>query len=140
MRVDKARNNCLRHSHLFILCFLIAIGLFVSSCRGHFGSAEEESIKAQAKPIIEAIEKYKKDNGKYPENLSDLVPKYIPSIKNPNLGVKKWKYVRFFGDKRYAPNLRGEGYELTVFERDDSYECIFFTKYPSGKEIWYVDQ
>lgn len=42
--------------------------------------------------IIAALERYKTDQGHYPEELSELVPSYLPAITPPKFGEKKWTY------------------------------------------------
>jgi hypothetical protein len=45
--------------------------------------------------IVSAIEEYHADNGKYPDELNQLVPKYMVKIPDHRVGTKKWKYNRY---------------------------------------------
>jgi hypothetical protein len=47
-------------------------------------------------PVIEAIEKYKANNGKYPDTLNTLVPEYLPS--SPGI------YMKFGEELAYKPD------------------------------------
>jgi hypothetical protein len=42
--------------------------------------------------IIAALEKYNTDQGHYPQELSELLPRYLPAITPPKFGEKKWTY------------------------------------------------
>lgn len=47
-----------------------------------------EKIDAYAMPIIDAIERYKKENGKYPTDLAVLVPTYLTKAPKAVFGEK----------------------------------------------------
>jgi len=93
----------------FIL--LGAIFLFVLtgiSCRG-FAEKPGAGLRAEqgfavAFPVTQALENYKNDNGKYPQTLNELTPKYLG--KNPQQEEG--------GDVKltYYPNPQGETYRL----------------------------
>ena len=61
--------------------------------------------------IVAALEQYRAENKVYPERLDDLVPKYVPELRTPDYGEKKWDYVYYrdrndfglfvWGAKRY---------------------------------------
>ena len=54
---------------------------------------EKTIVKTQ--PLIAAIEKYKTENGEYPENLESLTGKYIQEIPKPNLmGMRPYQYEK----------------------------------------------
>jgi hypothetical protein len=57
---------------------------------------EKTIVKTQ--PLIAAIEKYKAENGKYPENLESLKGQYIQEIPKPNLmGMRAYQYEKHNG-------------------------------------------
>ena len=56
--------------------------------------------------IISALEKYNTDQGHYPEELSELLPKYLPAITPPKFGEKKWTYSP--GEHSFALFLWGK--------------------------------
>jgi hypothetical protein len=39
-----------------------------------------ERIMANARPVIEAIERYRNDTGEYPKSLTELTPKYLSAL------------------------------------------------------------
>ena len=49
--------------------------------------------------IIKALESYYAENGKYPQSLNQLVPKYLHEIKFPKWGEGGWVYK--YGDPNY---------------------------------------
>ena len=52
-----------------------------------------EKAIVNAEPLIAAIEKYKTENGKYPENLESLKGKYIQEIPKQNvMGMRAYQY------------------------------------------------
>ncbi len=54
-----------------------------------------EKTIAKTQPVIAAIEKYKTENGEYPENLESLSGKYIQEIPKPNLmGMRAYQYEK----------------------------------------------
>jgi len=53
----------------------VALAFFLSMFAGKYVSGFQAILsKDKANPIIEALEKYKSGNNKYPESLNDLVP------------------------------------------------------------------
>jgi hypothetical protein len=50
-----------------------------------------QSNKAAGNTIVEAIEKYKAANGRYPPDLDALVPDFLPQIEPPPVG-RVWHY------------------------------------------------
>ncbi len=55
-----------------------------------------EKAIANTEPLIAAIEKYKMDNGEYPENLASLKGKYIQEIPQVNImGMRPYQYERW---------------------------------------------
>ncbi|MEM1058623.1 MAG: hypothetical protein AAGK14_05195 [Verrucomicrobiota bacterium] len=42
--------------------------------------------------IVDALENYHTDHGKYPKELTQLIPKYLVSIPNPAVDAKEWEY------------------------------------------------
>ena len=54
--------------------------------------------------IVEALQVYFEDNGRYPASLDELVPKYLKEIKKPLWGDSGWEYGG-------SPALLNVGYE-----------------------------
>tara|TARA_Y100000310_G_C20689135_1_gene821043 strand:- start:2536 stop:3138 length:603 start_codon:yes stop_codon:yes gene_type:complete len=80
-----------------------------------------------ARPIINAIEDYHKDYELYPQNISQLKPKYIDEIPN-NLWNESYIYELFDFHEIYNPNTR-------------RYDKINITKYRLKSYIgigWYL--
>lgn len=48
--------------------------------------------KACGDKVIEALNAYKKDQRRYPDNLEQLVPKYLPMVPEPTAGTRRWRY------------------------------------------------
>lgn len=70
---------------LFGLFILAVAGLAAAACGEKFSAACGVSEISQTginfvQPTIQAMEQYRKDNGKYPNDVFDLVPKYIEKI------------------------------------------------------------
>ena len=77
-----------------------------------------------------ALEYYFKDNGTYPIQLDELVPKYIVKIENPTVGNFTWIY---------------ENYKQTT-EIENGYTLMVHGKYKDSSPVmwrdtleWYVD-
>lgn len=94
-------------------------GVFTLPFMVNFDAAEKQMfprISANARPIVEALEKFKIENGEYPITLSQLVPIYLQKLPSPGvLGAREYGY-RYPG-RRYA-YITGERepstYELFV--------------------------
>jgi hypothetical protein len=73
----------------------------------------------QANKIIVAIEDYKKEQHKYPENLNNLQPKFLKAIPSPNIiGIPKYDYQNL--DGTYILTFRqivlvGLNYEVVTY-------------------------
>jgi hypothetical protein len=70
----------LRATGLIMVCILIVLAILTAF--NYFaldGPSVQEGAKA-AQPLINALEKYKKDQGAYPPALSALIPKYLPAL------------------------------------------------------------
>ena len=61
-----------------LILFLI-LALNLTACSLLIG-IKESNGQHTCKPIIEALENYKKNLGKYPKELSELTPKYLDKI------------------------------------------------------------
>ena len=57
-----------------------------------FTADEVEATKAAARPILDAIARYRADKGKLPWRLESLVPEYLASLPSPALAYKSWAY------------------------------------------------
>jgi hypothetical protein len=86
-------------------CVIITV-LFLPCCAWPIGvvyregiqiPAEQEQVRRDADRIIEAVVKFKADNGYYPSQLSDLVPKYFDALpRHP----REWTFdYRMKGDE-----------------------------------------
>jgi hypothetical protein len=62
--------------------------------------------ESRASEIVAALEKYRRNRGRYPDRLSELVPEYIAAVKPPHYGVKKWEYVHYPKRNSFALFLR----------------------------------
>ncbi len=103
---------------IFLLCLT---GASCRSCPEKPGSGPRaEHAFAAAFPVTEALENYKNEKGKYPQNLSELVPKYLE--KDP--GQEETGEVRF----TYFPDAQGKTYRLRFsyeIPMGGSDECSF---------------
>ena len=72
------------------LLLLVLCGIFIYFAAGKFiGSAMKDSMQVamDMATLREQIMQYKKDTGKYPDKLEDLVPKYVRSASNLRLST-----------------------------------------------------
>jgi len=76
-----------RGAFLFFICPLL---LFFVSCSSlNEDPAYYEKSIMQGNEIVQALEKYKENNGEYPDKLQILVPELLSSLPTPNYLV--WK-------------------------------------------------
>ncbi len=93
------------------------LGFLVLPFRIDFDAAERAAfpvISANARPIVQALEEFKADNGQYPITISQLVPIYLRQLPYPGiLGARAYSYrcppTRFGGGNDGTP-----AYELYV--------------------------
>lgn len=58
-------------------------------------TSTRENAILKTEPLIAAIEKYKTENGEYPENLESLKRKYIQEIPKPTImGMRDYRYEK----------------------------------------------
>ena len=91
--------------------------------------AEDVSADNQqaAKPIIAAVEAYKRDHGRYPSELSALVPAYLPEIKPPKATENgTWEYWVSASDDEFQVGYSGKGRHYNG-------------TYSSKGRRWYID-
>ena len=80
-------------SMVMVLSSFILIFSFVSSAF-LFRERVFVSLAKRSKPLISAIEQYKRDNGEYPNKLEDLVPKYLSRVPNTKIPAYPEYYYR----------------------------------------------
>jgi hypothetical protein len=73
----------------------------------------------RADTVVEALESYKLDHGRYPAELQALVPRYLKQIAPPLIGTK-WGYSAPDDGARF----------ILAFEGDDREPCGFYE--PNG--------
>lgn len=81
-----------------------------------------------ATPIIEAIEKYKLENGQFPNNLKDLSPGFIPNI--PHTGMCAYPGYEYRKSKEISET---GGYELFISTSIGAINWDEFIYRPSGE-------
>jgi len=88
---------------LFLILWLVTMPLFISYKFFSIGVAQKTYNSSNL--IMENLEEYKKDDGKYPENLTLLMPKYLKEIPKTGKGNEfqyqtdgKSYYLYFFED------------------------------------------
>lgn len=53
--------------------------------------AKSKSVRI-GNEIVKALRKYHSDHGRFPDSLEGLVPTYLPEIRNPTAGTRRWDY------------------------------------------------
>jgi hypothetical protein len=103
------------------ICFLSIIIMTLSSCGKQQPSLEEEITdgKQRGDQIVRAIEKYYIDFKVYPENLSDLIPKYLTKLPHTANGVN-YSYKQIEGDIYYV--------SFPVSSKKIKTTCVFIKK------------
>ena len=74
------------------LRFFWAIAWDAYSSNWFPGKVDES--KRRGDLVVQAIELYQNENDEYPQQLDDLVPKYIGTLPLPTAGACKWEYSR----------------------------------------------
>lgn len=87
-----------------------------------------EFAKARGQRVINALETYFADNGRYPANLDDLVPNHLKAMPHPLAGEPHWAYR--------ASNEPNDQQFWLAFGIDDMYPSESFN---SADKQWYGD-
>lgn len=119
---------------VFGIAFLVAFLFMVKGYDIKWKARREacERISNRGNIIIQAIESYRKQEGKPPDSLEDLIPEYLDKI--PGTGIRAYPYFEYKIPKdpysNYEKKLYEEYnavYELRVnFYRILSWDCFFY--------------
>ena len=101
-----------------LVVYLILIPIIWISAENAFYSQK------QATKIIQALERYKKDNNIYPATLEELVPRYLGSVPTPKLGGGSIN--KFYYDRGFEFSLKGQKDRL---DDPQKYRLTYFIVY-----------
>jgi hypothetical protein len=106
----------------FTLSLLFAFGLLTTACPAPCDMTDEEikAVYTELSPVARAIENYKKDQKVYPQNLTEISPKYLDKLPS-TAGGRKFEYIRT-SDEKY--NLRVESKNGGSYSGSCSYSEI----------------
>lgn len=109
-----------------LLTFSVLPGLACQGC-GNWSSGAVAESQRRGNEIIAAIEDFQRDIGEYPEDLQQLVPKYLQSMKPPTAGSRAWGY-----------GVYKNGGEFNLwFDGPSTYDPICV--YSSSSRDWFYD-
>ena len=118
---------------------MLGIGLFLVVCIFVFSDSwywgwNDKNIDKSIKTgvlLISKLDEFHDRHGKFPGQLSDLIPDYIDTLPLPSAGEKEWHYYT---------HSNGDGFSLKFAMPPESalpgYPCCFYSS-KSGR--WYVD-
>lgn len=119
VQLAKKRWIAARGYALFVLAFVVSIRI-----SGRVDEHHERTAKQAAEPIMQALETYKADAGRYPEELGALVPRYLDSVgEAPVAFIRTLPYG-------YRPSEDGASYSISFpkphgywhyFDSEDGY-------------------
>ncbi|MEZ4727066.1 MAG: hypothetical protein R3E79_08035 [Caldilineaceae bacterium] len=111
--IHMAKRRSSRIVSLVILSFIIIVGIGCSALYISFyaiDGASPQQGKQRANELLASLEKHKGKTGKYPSELNQLVPEYLPAIPHP-----AWRYAY-----TYEACQHGEGYTLYFRQAKDA--------------------
>lgn len=86
----------LGYCSLVLLLSIFSLIIFLNATR-QFRHDQFEALADRSKPLIDAIEKFNFDSGRYPLSLEELVPAYLPEV--PGTGIPFYpRYQYSFAD------------------------------------------
>lgn len=101
----------------------------LACCDNAIDQATYDHIEQTGSVIVEALQKFRSDHDRLPNNLNDLIDGgYIKSLPNTKYGSNKWEFVILDKD-------RGE-YELSA-GTSSGYPCVY---YSSKTGRWHINQ
>jgi len=97
----------------------------------HRDEGKVEESKQRGAAIVQALERYRADQGDYPPTLDALVPRYVGTIEPPTWGLRRWRYRRYSaGDVVRgvpAPAENGKRYfQLSVAANEQGYPVLYY--------------
>jgi len=115
---------------LILACLLLLYAIFIEPSPEERARAEAETMIIGS-DIINALETYHSEHGRYPNTLDDLIPKYVTQIKQPLWGETGWLYKRHKKD-----------FVLKVgYEFGDGTDYLYPVRfYDSSHGSWIVDK
>ncbi|MBO4440016.1 MAG: hypothetical protein J5798_11780 [Spirochaetaceae bacterium] len=103
----------------------------------YHASRKEQRAVDRGNKIIAALETYYNDNGFYPQELDELVPKYLPKIENTGLFNFFMKPVSFIYRPEFSYVQFSQYYNLYfTYYYFLFFNCDFW--YSSERKIWSV--
>ncbi|MGH7179842.1 MAG: type II secretion system protein GspG [Tepidisphaeraceae bacterium] len=103
---------------------LAVVGIIVERAE----QADIQKAKSQATQIIQAIDQFHMETGRYPESLEHLIPKYSAPFAAPAWGDGVWRYML---------DPKGNGYHLYVRTEGRHAETLY---YESAAQVWRFDR
>jgi hypothetical protein len=127
-----------RRGILLALFILLLLGIpytlvaFRQEIFWNWRSAAIEESKSRGLLVVKLIGDFRKENGRLPRELDELVPKYASALPLPTAGGKHWEYRLVRG---------GESFMLSFGMPEDSPfyfypNCAFSSR--TGR--WYLDE
>ena len=92
--------------------------------------------------LIQSIEKFKDNNGRYPDSLADLTPQFITEIPSPFImGIDNYYYTRqgdTFTVSFHQNVILSFNFEVVIFDPTDNHkaEGELTDLYDTGKSHW----
>jgi len=120
--IQKKKQNLIIFGALFASLFFSVVAWNL------IGELELKKSQETGETIIEAIEEYKKQEGTYPNSLTELVPQYLKYIPQPTVGlINKQKFF-------YGKSENDEYFWLGF-----PYAAWTLCQYSSDSKEWIVD-
>lgn len=107
----------------------VAIGVTVYIF-AHRDTGPLEESKEIGAELVDALYRYRADQGTYPEALERLVPGYIASVQPPVWGLKRWRYRRWtaadVAPGGAAADSASEYFQLSVAQNESGYPVLYY--------------
>ena len=106
-----------------ILCVLSAA--LLASCAGGAKKSlsRDEPAAAAAMPLIDAVEQYKTENGRYPSDLDKLVPDYVESLDKAKLERLTLRYRPWQQSSSYRFSFKSGSTTCTWTPEEAEWDC-----------------
>lgn len=85
-------------------------------------SFKTQNTEKRGETIVSAIKKYRKAEGKYPNNLSELVPNYLDDVPKTDMGLLSFQSFRYTVERdqdRYHIFFLRSGYLIGAYSPED---------------------
>jgi hypothetical protein len=79
-------------SYCFLSPLLVGGAIFIGARTLGLPTASVDETTRRGDVLVQALNKYRADHGRFPRSLAELSPQYLKEIPQPDWGLRRWIY------------------------------------------------